>query len=136
MNRKNNVTYVNDLLDLNDVPSDYDKKIIQENDERSNYTLPIKAKIRNNVDYRYAVNGGMNEPEPEYIMGPRVVQRHHEQIEPAPIFRINCIDIANHISGCPICSKLYGDDKTPYMIVIVLLVVVCIILLKKVIDKQ
>lgn len=45
---------------------------------------------------------------------------------------IKCIDICDHIKGCPICSKFYKTDKTIYVIVIVLLCLINLILLKKV----
>jgi hypothetical protein len=45
---------------------------------------------------------------------------------------INCIDFANHVKGCPICSKLYNTDKTLYVITIICLVLICLYLLKKI----
>jgi hypothetical protein len=41
----------------------------------------------------------------------------------------SCLDVAEHIANCPICSKLYNNDKTIYIIAIVIL-----LLLKKVLD--
>ena len=46
-----------------------------------------------------------------------------------------CLDIAEHIANCPICSKFYNNDKTLYIVSIVVLSIICIILLKKVLDK-
>ncbi len=48
---------------------------------------------------------------------------------------LSCMDIARHVKSCPICSKLYENDKSVYIIGIVFLLVVCIILLKKVIEN-
>jgi len=48
---------------------------------------------------------------------------------------LNCIEIAEHIRYCPICSKFYENDKTMYVIVIIILLITCIILLKKVIEN-
>jgi hypothetical protein len=48
---------------------------------------------------------------------------------------INCIEIANHIKSCPICSKFYENDKTIYVIAIIILVIICIILIKKVLEN-
>ena len=45
-----------------------------------------------------------------------------------------CIDVANHIATCPICSKFYNNDKTIYIIAIILLALICILLLKKLLD--
>jgi hypothetical protein len=49
--------------------------------------------------------------------------------------RLNCIDVANHIKSCPICSKFYDNDKTMYVVVIIILVIICIILMKKVLEN-
>jgi hypothetical protein len=46
----------------------------------------------------------------------------------------SCIDIAEHIANCPICSKFYNTDKSIYIIAIIVLVILCILLLKKVLD--
>ena len=48
--------------------------------------------------------------------------------------KINCLDVANHIQNCPICSKFYENDKSIYIVVIVILIILCIILVKKLID--
>jgi len=45
-----------------------------------------------------------------------------------------CLDIAEHISNCPICSKFYNNDKTIYIIAIVVLFIIVLILLKKILD--
>ena len=47
----------------------------------------------------------------------------------------SCIDLAHHSTNCPVCSRLYNTDKTPYMVLIGLLVIICLILLKKVLEK-
>ena len=46
----------------------------------------------------------------------------------------SCIDVANHVDSCPICSKFYNNDKTVYIITIILLLIICILLLKKVLE--
>lgn len=46
----------------------------------------------------------------------------------------SCLDVAEHIANCPICSKFYNNDKTIYIIAIVILSIVCLLLLKKVLD--
>ena len=47
----------------------------------------------------------------------------------------SCLDVAEHVANCPICSKFYNDDKSIYIIAIVVLAVICILLLKKVLDR-
>jgi hypothetical protein len=51
-----------------------------------------------------------------------------------PTYVINCIEIARHIEGCPICSRFYNNDKTMYIIVIVILAIVCLLLMKRVLN--
>jgi hypothetical protein len=46
----------------------------------------------------------------------------------------NCVDIANHAANCPVCSKLYNNDNTVYIIAIAILTIICILLLKRVLD--
>ena len=48
---------------------------------------------------------------------------------------ISCIQIANHIKSCPICSKFYDNDKSMYIIAIVILIILCIVLIKKVLEN-
>ena len=47
---------------------------------------------------------------------------------------ISCLEIAEHVSNCPICSKFYKNDNTIYIIAIVVLLIICILLLKKCLD--
>ncbi len=47
----------------------------------------------------------------------------------------SCLDVAEHIANCPICSKFYNDDKSIYIIAIIVLAVICILLLKKILDR-
>ncbi len=66
-------------------------------------------------------------------MAPDMSQPHVDLVVPmnnSP----SCLEIADHIPNCPICSKLYESDKTIYLIAIVVLAMICIILLKKVLD--
>jgi hypothetical protein len=44
----------------------------------------------------------------------------------------SCLSVAEHIANCPLCSKFYNNDKTPYIIAIVVLLIVCILLIKKI----
>ena len=51
-----------------------------------------------------------------------------------PINTPSCLDVAEHIANCPICSKFYNTDKTIYIISIVVLAIICLLLLKKIVD--
>lgn len=45
-----------------------------------------------------------------------------------------CLEVADHIANCPLCSKFYNNDKTIYIIAIAVLIIICIMLLKRVLD--
>jgi hypothetical protein len=65
---------------------------------------------------------------PEHYVPP-VMEKFDNQTN-----NLSCIDVANHIAQCPICSQLYKNDKSIYMIAIIILSVVCLLLLKKVLE--
>ncbi len=46
----------------------------------------------------------------------------------------SCMSIADHVSGCPICSRYYDTDKTIYMVIIVILLIICALLIRKVLN--
>lgn len=78
-------------------------------------------------------------PKPSYQQHPSLpknstqVSNYAESfIMPTPQF--NCMDVANHIQKCPLCSKFYDNDKSMYWAAIVLLSIACLYLLKRVID--
>lgn len=60
------------------------------------------------------------------------IQPPPPQIPPERL--LTCLDIAEHVHCCPICSKFYNNDRSIYIIAIVVLVVICILLLKRVLD--
>ena len=97
---------------------------------------------------RYVRNGhvlhpdsGMN-PYIESNPRPDPHMRSYEQPMHQEVFISNnsrpsgptCIEVADHIANCPICSKFYNNDKTIYIIAIIMLAIVCILLLKRVLD--
>ena len=63
---------------------------------------------------------------PEHI--PARIERYEGNTDPT------CLQVANHIANCPLCSKYYNNDKTVYIIAIVILTIVCILLLKKILN--
>lgn len=48
---------------------------------------------------------------------------------------LSCIDVANHIASCPICSRLYRDNSIYYIIAICVLVVLLLIAVNKLLQK-
>lgn len=68
---------------------------------------------------------------PPQVMEPMVFADSGPKYDPQ---QYNCIDIANHIQSCPICSRFYANDRTVYIIAIVVLTIVCLLLLKRVLN--
>ncbi len=205
---KNKVTYIEELIDLDEITGqpqklpngmdpNYNKQIMSEIADRESAAKPLQSKLRNNVDFRVAMNGGrppvddfylveMNKE--NYELGPKAMQNvgqnyypghnavanrglavnsvnenyygygqrkfnnygYNDSYNSAPIqypyernayfeepytAPFNCLDVSNHLKSCPICSKLYDNDKSVYIVAIVILVIIVIILLKKVIEN-
>ena len=51
----------------------------------------------------------------EIYTNPPIQQEHFKHFN-MPICSPSCLDVAEHISKCPICSKFYNTDKTIYII--------------------
>lgn len=126
------VTLIEQLPDINDLEQDYDMLPRQERERVHKY-------IRNN-GYNVPNESGMqlqyqNEQQPlsdyQQQLPPQYMLQQQAQ---EPQQAISCADVYKHIENCPICGKLYSNDKTLYIVAIIFLAVVCIILLKKVLD--
>jgi len=114
MSRNKNVTFIEDLAELEDL-------------ESSDMTKYGGSAIRT------------NQRVPEVNMYQQQFQPFNEHPIPPPRhfageLRYNCVGISDHIGNCPICSKLYSNDKTMYIIAIVILAIIVILLLKKVLE--
>ncbi|CCV02051.1 hypothetical protein IIV25_033L [Invertebrate iridovirus 25] len=59
------------------------------------------------------------------------IMHNHSSYQPPP--PINCISIAQHIDGCPICSRLYDTDKTLYILAIIGLLILCFLMVKRIV---
>lgn len=51
-------------------------------------------------------------------------------------YRISCLEIAEHVQKCPICSRFYDNDRSMYWVAIFLLGILCVYLLKKLIEGK
>ena len=157
MSSKSKVTYIGDLINLDNIPETPNSrdKLDSEGLDREEMMSSngVMNKIRTNVDFRKALNGGMDPTPPQLpIQGPirlppssypggghatsgysRDHNSNYEYIEgpPGP----SCIDVSRHVRACPICSQIYNTDKTAYIIAIFLLFVVVFFLSKRILDK-
>lgn len=59
---------------------------------------------------------------------PQIIPQKQEENTP------NCLNVAEHTSNCPVCSKLYNTDKTLYIVTIIILCIIIILLLKKILE--
>ena len=76
---------------------------------------------------------------PAILDYPQPQIHHHQQPQssnhPQYIFvEPNCVMTAEHVLNCVVCSKLYNQDPTGYIIGIILLSIISILLLKRVLN--
>jgi hypothetical protein len=135
----------------------FNQQMMSELSEREKYSIPVANKMRTNVDMSRAMAGGSRsvptnhyreveyqaEDPNNYKMGPKAyptqmrnyVPQNYQSLEGYGHRELSCIEIANHVRSCPICSKFYDNDKSVYVIIIVILAIVCAILFKKVLEN-
>jgi hypothetical protein len=87
-------------------------------DEEPEYQYPVRQRIREHSTHTY--------------QQPILQQPSYQEQHSRPIM---CTDIFEHISNCPICSKIYNQDKTIYIFFIVILSIIIIILIKNLFNK-
>lgn len=94
-----------------------------------------------NLDLSYPVPQGYDLT--PYFKGPLPPREQVTVLEKIPIpmkigspsyMGINCIDISNHITQCPVCSKLYKSNSNIYIGIILVLIILLVFLGKKVFD--
>lgn len=147
---KKNVTYIDDLPDLEDLESrggmhgpPHGMQGVGEHSQFQHNGPPggIPAKFQ-----KFIRNpGGMTPPPRESGMGSP--QQQHEFFAPPPPPQQqqqeqytplsdspNCLDVHSHVQACPICSRFFKNDNTVYIIAIVILAIICILLLKRVLN--
>lgn len=76
------------------------------------------------------------EPIPRKILPPYTPPPPPQFVEnyatPAP----TCIDVADHTTNCPVCSKLYKNTNGALIAILVLLVLLVIFLLKRLLTEK
>ncbi len=124
-NYTSQTTPIEEILDLDDVPS------------QVNNTIPSGA-IRNTNNNMYRQEMNNYNKYPSYTQSNYPPKYNTDDlrgdIENPYLNNISCIDFNRHVESCPICSKFYNTDKTIYFIIITILVVICLLLLKRVIE--
>ena len=163
MSYKNNITMIDDLPDISDIEGLHNPGMSMVPDS-AKYQKFLKNTNNNNLHSSSGMNTpSRNDPyklgyhdtsQGSYIdnMSDRNVrysqhlhgssggfapntQMYYEPYDiPPQKDNLNCRDIASHAANCEVCSKLYNNDKTVYIIAICVLVIICILLLKWILD--
>lgn len=103
---------------------------------RGNHVMPQEAGM---VPHNQAPQSQYIKPQPSmnYYGTPIGEDEHIGKAELKTFNTSNtpsCLDVAEHVANCPICSKFYSNDKTIYIIAIVVLSIIVILLLKRILD--
>lgn len=133
-----NVTLIENLPELSDIENSYGKGGGEEDFSgmgRGNRGAGVEKYIRKLARENY-----QNTPyeRAQYVVDqpPQKYDYTSEAFEspsPSPS-QFTCLDVCNHIKGCPVCSKLYNNDNSLYIIIIIALLILVIILTKKVLN--
>jgi len=129
---RNNITMIDALPDLQDLERDMQPQAFPQQgglvpDSENTYKKFIRGSHQMNPD------SGMVGAQ-EFYQQPQPQFAPQAPPQPYPQQPFNCIDIVNHVQGCPICSRFYSNDKTLYIVIIVLLTIVALLLLKRVLN--
>jgi len=139
MNQRQRVTMIDQLPDLNDLDDLNANQHVSINTNRTTENNYDKY-IRNS--HKPLQQSGMYYGNNENTQQDTFVENNHfeqpvlqnENIKKyiLPNDSPSCIDVANHIELCPICSRYYKQDNSLYIIAILVLSVLCILLAKKI----
>jgi hypothetical protein len=133
--KKQNVTYIDDLPELDELEALHGGGHQGQTalEDRPDTTKFIRTAHRP-PNESGMVMSHFQEQHAKPYQEPPLQQPPSEMIEQYVSPSFNCIDVANHIKDCPICSRFYNNDKTAYVIAIVFLALICVLLLKKVLE--
>ena len=111
----------------------YKKYIRNENHKISSHAGMNPAPIQQRT-YNHNQNIDHNNSYSTEVYGTQIKHENGVKTFNMPINSPSCLDVAEHIANCPICSKFYNTDKTVYIIAIVILFIIVFLLLKKILD--
>lgn len=131
--QNNNVTYIDDLPELDEIETQGGGGMDQGGLPEQYHQVPSKYQKFIRHSHNTPLESGMAPP--GYPV-PNEQMMEEEGPHPAQLLRHTptCLEIAEHVSMCPICSRFYNNDKTIYIIAIIMLSIICILLLKRVLD--
>lgn len=143
-NMEQNVTPLEMLPDLEDLEkNEYSSLNILPHGESEKFTRYIRGNHHNGISKQsgmnpnpnfHSVHHRLNDQKEKYDSHIQEQENNSIKTFNMPSGTPSCLDVAEHIANCPICSKFYNTNKTIYIIAIVILSLICILLLKKVLD--
>lgn len=133
-----NVTLIENLPELSDIENSFGGGAGRGGDDPSGmgggnnrgtdkYIRKLKRENFQNTPYE---NNQYIVEQPQYEEMFETQSTNQSQASP----QFTCLDVCNHIKGCPLCSKFYKNDNSLYIIIIIALLILVIILTKKVLN--
>jgi len=136
---KTNVTYIDDLPDMEDLQNSYTYGAIR---SQAHYQQQRDMDPRRQAQMMQQMRGMEMFPQPPQhlvspssrpYMSPQQPQYTSTNGDQAQQIA-SCLDLMSHAQNCPLCAKVYDNDKTVYIVTIIVLAIICILLLKKVLN--
>lgn len=137
---KKNVTFIEDLPDLEDLESrgrprdmlGVGNHVPFQQDGHPGIPEKFQKFIRNPMGPPPHESGMGPPPQQEFFAPPP--QQQQQQAHSIPDDAPTCLTVHSHVQACPICSRFFKNDNTVYIIAIFILSVICILLLKRVLN--
>ena len=147
MTYSKNVTFLNDLPDIDDIQDKVNKKYIRNFD---NDVIPESGMYQvkpNQQQYHQSYEQpNINSYKQPYEDFEENYENTYDNMSKASrginsvntinSDELNCRDIANHIANCPVCSSLYGSNEKIFYFVIIVLIIVILMLINKLLEKM
>jgi hypothetical protein len=140
-----NVTFIDDLPEMEELQNNYTSGAIRNQQAIPHMVQDPRMKARMMQDMRHQMFGPPNMPPhmmhaqqqyppqsygPPQYTPPQPYTPEEEKADDTSQ-AASCLELAQHAQNCPLCSKVYDNDKTVYIVTIIVLAIICILLLKK-----
>jgi hypothetical protein len=131
-----NVTLIDNLPDIDSLdPTPYGSPITQQGYENHSILSPEQSQKYGNYIRKTNSDPSMYQQiqdQDQEFRTPYIPEK--KEAFNMPTNTPSCLEVAEHIQFCPICSRFYNNDKTVYIIAIILLAIICCLLLKRVLN--
>ena len=152
MTYQKNVTFLEDLPDIDDIQDKVNKKYIRKFDndvipESGMYSHAKPSQQQYHQSYEQPNINAYKQPYEDYeenyentydnmSKASRGLNGSSTSANTINADELNCRDIANHIANCPVCSSLYGSNEKIFYFVIIVLIIVILMLINKLLEKM